>query len=160
MVNLNLHVKIEHDPYGYKSALDKFDADEKTRLANDEKKRLTHLKEISDLKTEIKIASVHEKLDLEKKLAHMKEHESELTHSKPSKKPQKYSDKFLIIESDIENKFDNDDSAKFNYGSKKIMESNFVIKNLYDKNTILAGDASGIFLKNNKLLFIFLKFIR
>lgn len=143
-VNFTSHFKIEHDPYGYKTALEKFETDEKTRITNDEKKRLGFLKDISDIQAEIQTASTEERAHLEKKLVHLREHEAQLTHSKPSKRPEKYSEKFFTIDGDLENKFDNDDSTKFKYGSNKVFEANFVMKHLYDKNYFLSGEASGI----------------
>lgn len=126
--------------------MEKYDKEEKTRIQNDEKKHQEYLKEMADLEAELKNATADEKTHLEKKLAHMKEHDSQHHHSKAAKKPEKYSDKFLSFDSDFEHKFDNDDSAKFKFGNNGVMESNFVMKNLYDKNTVLAGDASGIYL--------------
>lgn len=143
LINFTGHFKVEYDHYGYRSAFEKFENEEKTRLQNDEKKHQEYLKEVSDLEAQVITAGIEKKTILQTKLAHMKEHDAQ-HHTKPAKKPERFGDKFLSFDSDFENKFDNNDSAKFKLGNNGIIEANFVMKNLYDKNTILAGDASGI----------------
>ncbi len=111
LVNLTSHFKVEYDPYSYKSALEKYETDENTRIQKEQQNPQNDLKEVLN---------------------------------SAAKKPEKFSNKFFTIESDFENKFYNDDSAKFKFGNNQLMEANFIMKNLYHKNTILASDASGI----------------
>lgn len=144
LVNFTGHFKLEHDPYGYKSALEKYEVEERTRLQNDEKKHQHYLKDLADLEVKVKTAIGEEKTRLETQIRDMRSQEAQLYLTKASKKPERFENKFFSFDSDIENKFDNDDSAKFKYGNNGVMEANFVMKNLYDKNTVLAGDAPGI----------------
>lgn len=149
MANFIGHFKVEHDPWAYKSALEKFYDDERKRLEKDEKNHNEYLNKLHKLEEEVKNASAEEKQGLQSKIAHMKEHDAQHLHSKAEKRPEKFDKRFTNYEGDLENKFDNDDSCKFKYTNSHLFEGNFVMKNLLDKNAILGGDSSG----NNFVIF-------
>ena len=110
MVNFTGHFKVEHDPWLYKQEKKKFVDSEAHKKLNEEegKKHPIHVEDAH--KTE-------------------KKHVVALA-------PHCYDKKFLTYELDADNKFANDDSVKFKYGSSNVAEANFVMKNLVDKNAL------------------------
>jgi len=130
------HFRLEHDPYSYKEAYDKYILQEKDRIEHDEMKHKKYLEEINALEIQQSIATGVNKEILEKRIKNMKEHDKQHHHSKPLKKPEIFDKQFVNYDGDLESRFENSDSVKFRYGNSGLIEGSFVIKNLIDKNVL------------------------
>lgn len=72
----------------------------------------------------------------------------------PKKRPIWYSSKYTTVDADFEPIFDNDDSLKVKFGSNKVLEATFLMRNLTLDNTKdQEGNKSSNKFKNIKFIF-------
>jgi len=155
MINFNGHFKVDYDPTGYKSAVEKFEKEVKEnkvlikdgRYIVQNEKSIEFFEELESKQEELKKAATEEeKKTIQKHIDDLNRVRNKAVHEVTH--PRFYEKKFLTLEGDVENKFDNDDIAKFKYGSSNHFESTFTMKNLIDENATLEADACGKVYKN------------
>ncbi len=118
-----------------------------TTYVNDDKAQ-KHKHDLSEKEKEFALAvDENTKNKIKIQLENMKSHEKYFIHeSRKPVQPIINDKKFLNYEGDVDNKFDNDDNAKFKYGRNNHFESIFTMKNLINKNCNLDENANSNFL--------------